>query len=133
LRERFTKDDYFCISYLLQEVHSIRQGERYVTQFFTNMKILWEELESLRPIPSPTCRIPCTCALFKISVQYRESKYDMCFLKGLADIYHTIKTQILLMEPLPNINRVFSLVIQQERQLTGPLIETKVLYNSADK
>jgi len=37
------------------------------------------------------------------------------------------------MEPLLNINRVFSLVIQQERQLTGPLVETMVLYNLVDK
>ena len=31
LTERFSKGDYFCISDLLQEVHSIRQGERTVT------------------------------------------------------------------------------------------------------
>jgi len=86
LRERFSKGDYFRISEILQEMHSIKQGERTVTQFFTDLKILWEELESLRPIPSCTCRIPCTCALFKISVQYRESEYVTCFLKGLASI-----------------------------------------------
>jgi len=31
---------------------------------------------------------------------------------GLAESYNTVKIKILLMEPLPNINEVFSLVIQ---------------------
>jgi len=34
LNERFFKGDYFRISELLQEIHSIRQGERNVSQFF---------------------------------------------------------------------------------------------------
>ena len=50
LRERFSKGYHFRISYLLQELHSIRQGERDVTKFFTKLKTLWEELKSLRPI-----------------------------------------------------------------------------------
>jgi len=39
------------------------------------------------------------------------------------------------MELLPNINKVFSLVIQQERQLTGTNIpiKTKILFNFVDK
>ncbi|XP_057457155.1 uncharacterized protein LOC130748077 [Lotus japonicus] len=33
--------------------------------------------------------------------------------------YSTVKTQILLMDPLPALNKVFSLVVQQERQIFG--------------
>ncbi|XP_014515602.1 uncharacterized protein LOC106773420 [Vigna radiata var. radiata] len=116
LRERFSKGDYFKISDLLQDIHSIKQGEKSVNQFFTDLKILWEELESLRPIPSCTCKIPCSCELSKISLKYREIEHVICFLKGLNDTYSTVRTQILLMEPLPHINRVFSLIMQQERQ-----------------
>jgi len=43
----------------------------------------------------------------------------MCFLKSLGENYSTVKIQILCMESLPNINKVFSLVIQQERHITG--------------
>jgi len=45
-----------------------------------------------------------------------ETEYVICFLKGLGEIYNTVKTQILLMDLLPNINKVpntDSLVIQQ--------------------
>jgi len=131
----FSKGDYFRILDLLQEIHSMRQGERNVTQFFTNLKILWEELESLRPIPCCICEIPWRCTLSKISLQYRDSEYVVYFLKGLAEIYNTVKTQILMMEPLPNINNVFTLAIQQERQITGihTSTDTKILFNSNDK
>ncbi|XP_014506420.1 uncharacterized protein LOC106766184 [Vigna radiata var. radiata] len=133
LKERFSKGDYFKISDLLQDIHSIKQGERGVSQFFTDLKILWEELESLRPVPSCTCEITCSCDLSKITLKYREVEHVICFLKGLNDSYNTLKTQILLMDPLPNINRVFSLVMQQQRQEKQGPAETKVLANTADK
>ncbi|XP_014503203.1 uncharacterized protein LOC106763539 [Vigna radiata var. radiata] len=116
LKERFFKGDYFKISDLLQDIHSIKQGERSVNQYFTDLKIIWEELESLRPIPNCTCKIPCSSELSKISLKYREIEHVICFLKGLNDTYNIVRTQILLMEPLPNINRIFSLIMQQERQ-----------------
>jgi len=37
------------------------------------------------------------------------------------------------MDPLPNINKVFSLVLQQERQLTGATTDMKVLLNTNEK
>ncbi|XP_017420238.1 uncharacterized protein LOC108330251 [Vigna angularis] len=141
LKERFSKGDYFKISGLLQDIHSIKQGERGISQFFTDLKILWEELESLRPIPTCTCDIPCSCELSKISLKYREIEHVICFLKGLNDTYNTVRTQILLMDPLPNINRVFSLIMQQERQERQDLgtvsqsqtTETKVLASTAER
>ena len=40
----------------------------------------------------------------------------MQFLMGLNDSYSQIKGQILLMEPVPSINKFYSLLIQEERQ-----------------
>jgi len=37
-----------------------------------------------------------------------------------------VKTQILLMEPLPSINKVFLIVIQQERQLTNNIFTKNI-------
>ncbi|XP_017431848.1 uncharacterized protein LOC108339219 [Vigna angularis] len=136
LKERFSKGDYFKISDLLQEIHSIKQEEITVSQFFTDIKILWEELESLRPIPCCTCKVPCSCDLSKIFQKYREMEHVVCFLKGLNECYNTVRTQILLMEPLPSINCVFSLIIQQERHDSGVNSQNtkiKVLANTTDK
>jgi len=64
---------------------------------------------------------------------YRKSEWVMCFLKGLGENYNTVKTQVLLMEPLQNINCVFSLVLQQERHMNKNIgIDTKLLLNSVN-
>lgn len=108
-----------------------------MSQYFIGLKILWKELESLKLIP--TCQVSCNCDLFRVSLKYREVEHVICFLKGLNDTYHTIRTQILLMEPLPNINRVFSLLMQQEkqeRQLPGVISQNdslKFLASTIDK
>ncbi|XP_047180174.1 uncharacterized protein LOC124846850, partial [Vigna umbellata] len=47
LKERFSKGDNFKISNLLQDIHSIKEGERNVSKYFIDLKILLEELESL--------------------------------------------------------------------------------------
>lgn len=41
-------------------------------------------------------------------------EYVSCFLKGLSDNYHNIQTQILLLDLIPNINHVYSLIAQQQ-------------------
>ncbi|MCI52579.1 TIR-NBS-LRR type disease resistance protein, partial [Trifolium medium] len=38
------------------------------------------------------------------------------FLTGLNENFAMVKSQILLMEPLPPLNKVFPMVIQHERQ-----------------
>jgi len=54
----------------------------------------------------------------------------MCFLKGLGEIYNIVKTQIMLMKPLLSINRVFSLVLKQERQLNKNINVEKVFIHN---
>ena len=40
----------------------------------------------------------------------------MQFLMGLNDSFANVRAQILMMEPLLAMNKVFSLVVQEERQ-----------------
>ncbi|MCH82134.1 retrovirus-related pol polyprotein from transposon TNT 1-94 [Trifolium medium] len=49
----------------------------------------------------------------------REQDYVIRFLKGLNKIFLHSKSQIMMMNPLPDIDRAFSLVIQQERELNS--------------
>ena len=133
LEERFSKGSHFRISDLLQEIKSIKQGERSINEYYTDSKTLWEKLDSLHPLPTCTCKSKCTCNMIKIIAGYRESERVMCFLKGLGENYNTVKTQVLLMDPLPGVNRVFSLVLQQERHLTeSAVVDTKILINNAN-
>jgi hypothetical protein len=61
LRERFSQGDLIRISELQQEIYSLRQDHRSVSEFYSELKQLWEELELYLPIPQCTCRNRCTC------------------------------------------------------------------------
>ena len=74
---------------------------------------------------------PCTCS----AKSYRQQDFIIHFLKGLDERFAVVRSQVLLLEPLPFVNRVFSMVIQHERQLlqsTSFLEDHKILSNSAD-
>lgn len=123
LQERFTKGNYFWMSNLLQDLHSIKQGERTLTNYFTDLKVLWDELKHLQPTPTCSCPTVCTCNLSKAVKMFKELEYVICFLKGLNDNYSNVKTQIRLMDPLPPINRAFALANQQDTSPHNSLIE----------
>lgn len=48
--------------------------------------------------------------------KYFQSEHVMNFLMGLNESFSQIRGQILLQDPFPQINKVFSLVVQEERQ-----------------
>ncbi|XP_019416363.1 PREDICTED: uncharacterized protein LOC109327648 [Lupinus angustifolius] len=73
LKERFSKGDYFRASNVLQEIHSLRQGDKNIYDFFTDVKTLWEELESLRSLPTCICNNKCTCDFLRTFKKHRET------------------------------------------------------------
>ncbi|KAL5558717.1 hypothetical protein UlMin_034928 [Ulmus minor] len=58
----------------------------------------------------------CSCGGMKALLDYQQHEYVMQFLMGLNESYTQIRAQILMQDPLPSINNVFSLVVQEERQ-----------------
>ncbi|RVW66875.1 Retrovirus-related Pol polyprotein from transposon RE1 [Vitis vinifera] len=60
----------------------------------------------------------CHCGGLRVWTDYQHREYVLQFLMGLNDSYARIRGQILMMDPLPAINKVFSLVIQEERHRT---------------
>ncbi|OMO86373.1 Integrase, catalytic core [Corchorus capsularis] len=116
LKARFGQTNSFRICDLQTEIHSCSQGILNVHDYFTKLKILWDEFQLLRHIPSCACQPICFCGLSKIR-EYFDNDQVMVFIKGLNESYSTVKSQILLMDPLPSLNKAFSLVLQQERSI----------------
>jgi len=65
-----------------------------------------------------TCGCSCTCRI------YRDQDCVMRFLKGLNNQFSKARSQILMMDSLPSMNKVYSLIIQQERQFLSENGET---------
>ncbi|XP_075473859.1 uncharacterized protein LOC142504903 [Primulina tabacum] len=98
---------------LRRDLITLRQDQDPVSVYFTKIKAIWEELNHIRPMCS--CG-KCNCDGVKNFETYVQMDYTMIFLMGLNDSFTHIRSQVLLLDPLPPISRVFSLVVQEERQ-----------------
>ena len=114
-KDRFQQSNGPRIFQLRCDMVNLTQDQDSVSVYFTKLKALWEELSNYRPICS--CG-KCTCGGVKALHDHYQMEYIMSFLMGLNDSYSQVCGKLLLMDPLPPLNKFFSLVSQEERQRT---------------
>lgn len=78
-------------------------------EYYTKLKGLWDLRDALCPLP------PCGGDTAKELHQYQQKQRTIKFLMGLNEFYTAARGQILLTEPLPIVNKVYSLIIQDEK------------------
>ena len=110
LKERFAQVNGPHLYQIESGIHNLFEDTMSAATYFTKLKGLWDELASLYSIPT------CSCGAMKSVLQYQQNQKTLKFLMGLNDSYAAIRGQILLNDPLPPVNRAYSLVLQEERQ-----------------
>ncbi|KAK4411815.1 Retrovirus-related Pol polyprotein from transposon RE1 [Sesamum angolense] len=110
LEQRFGECNGPLLYQIQREIASISQGALSVTGYFTKLKQLWDELTYLAPVPH------CNCEYSRTVVDYATSNQLMQFLMGLNDIYDHMRNQILVTDPLPNVNKAYSIILRVEKQ-----------------
>ncbi|KAF5465279.1 hypothetical protein F2P56_015299 [Juglans regia] len=115
LKERFAQPDEARIYHLQHKLSGIVQGHLSVSDYFTQLNAIWEELHSHRPLPCCFCG-KCTCDALKNVGEVQQGDYVFKFLMGLDDSYDVARGQIILLSPLPSLDKTFSLILQEERQ-----------------
>jgi len=119
LKSRYFQGDHMCISYLQLEASSTRQGELTVIDFFTNLRIIWDEIDNFRPDPTCSCLTKCFIGMIGLINQRKSEDRVMQFLRGLNEQYTNVKSHVLLLDHIPPISKIFSYVAQQKRQIMG--------------
>uniref|UniRef100_A0A2N9FQ69 Integrase catalytic domain-containing protein n=1 Tax=Fagus sylvatica TaxID=28930 RepID=A0A2N9FQ69_FAGSY len=122
LQQRYSQGNGSRVHHLKQAIASLKQDNMPVSDYFSQLKGLWDEFLNYRPIPGCTCAAKCICGLSRTLMEYQHYDYVHSFLMGLNDSFAPVRGQILLMEPLPNINKVFSLVQNDEKQRGAGLL-----------
>ncbi|XP_073119820.1 uncharacterized protein [Henckelia pumila] len=122
LRDRFHHSNAPRIFQIKKLLNSLQQGSLDIGFYYTKLRILWDELKDFQPVTQ------CSCGSLKEWMNYQNQECVMQFLMGLNDSYTQIRAQILMMENIPVISKVFSLVVQEERQrsIHKSLLETAV-------
>ena len=110
LKERFSQVNGVQLFHIENQIHSCVQDTMSVGSYFTKLKGLWDERDVICPISS------CHCEARKEELSYRETQKTIKFLMGLTDSFEAMRGQILAMDPLPKVNKAYSLVLRHEQQ-----------------
>ncbi|XP_019154656.1 PREDICTED: uncharacterized protein LOC109151193 [Ipomoea nil] len=125
LRRRFSQRDAHRISYLQTEIYGLKQGNLSVNEYYTECRSLWEEMNKMRPLPICKCIPKCSCDLVDQVRKDREIDQIIQFLQGLNNDYNSLKSSVLVLDPLPDLYKVFVMAEKLERHLndTNPNLE----------
>ncbi|OIT27399.1 hypothetical protein A4A49_57151, partial [Nicotiana attenuata] len=110
LKERFDKVNASRACYLHKEIAALTQGISSVSVYFSKLRELWDEYETLSPPPS------CGCPEFVKHAEHYQLQKLYKFLTGLNDSYENVRDQMLMTRPLPNINQAYSMIVNVESQ-----------------
>ncbi|XP_024982943.1 uncharacterized protein LOC112519181 [Cynara cardunculus var. scolymus] len=114
LKERFGKESAPRAYELKQLLMVTRQDGTSVSAYYTKLRGLWDEIQSVLPIPHCTCE-GCTCGLGKKLVELKEKERTYKFFMGLDSEFSVIRTQILAMKPTPSLGMAYHLVDEDEQ------------------
>ena len=84
-----------------------------MSSYFTKFKILRDELVHYQSFSACTC--VCTCGSQRNQLCAQQTDQVFRFLMGLNESYSTVTSQILITEPLPALNKAYSLILQEEK------------------
>ncbi|KAF9678160.1 hypothetical protein SADUNF_Sadunf07G0006000 [Salix dunnii] len=110
LCERLTQQNGPRIFQLKGALANLTQGNDLVNVYHGKLKSIWDELSLHCPMPE------CSCGQMKILIDRYQQDCVIQFLMGLNETYSNVRDQIMLMDPIPQVSKVFSLVQQQEKQ-----------------
>ncbi|KAL0407843.1 UNVERIFIED_CONTAM: Retrovirus-related Pol polyprotein from transposon RE2 [Sesamum radiatum] len=96
IQARYGRSNGPMIYQLQREISSISQCNLSLTEYLTKVTKLWNEINCLAPMP--------------------KSAQVMQFLMGLHDSFNNERSQILMLDPLPDIEKAFSMVCTVEKQ-----------------
>ncbi|GKV30028.1 hypothetical protein SLEP1_g38895 [Rubroshorea leprosula] len=105
LHECFSQGNASRVHELKLELATTTQQSRSIAAYFTKLKPIWDELQANELVPTCTCG--CTCGAAK-------------------------ESQILSIEPLPSLNKVYAMTTKEEKQQAvaasrSPIIEATAL------
>lgn len=117
-----------------KESYDMKQHSRSISEYYTRLRTLWEEIEAMNQLPSFSVTNTEVTQFLKVMDQQKEERRLFQFLNGLDEVYNAQRSQILLMNPLPTVESSCAMLHQEELQrqiLNGSAItaEPTALYS----
>lgn len=82
-----------------QWIYGLKQQNTSVSEFYTNMKCVWEEIDSMEDLPKVNSVTAEMSEFFKALSKHKDDQKLFQFLNRLNGDYNTHRRQILFMIP----------------------------------
>ncbi|XP_075102415.1 uncharacterized protein LOC142177475 [Nicotiana tabacum] len=115
LEKRYGQSNLAQLFDLQKQIMETIQGSNNIATYFNNMKAIWDEIDLL------DSRVVCSCVDYKCGAVEKNSALEerqklVQFLMGLNETYTACRGNIMMMNPSPDIDRAYFLLLQEERQ-----------------
>ncbi|GKC90760.1 cysteine-rich receptor-like protein kinase 8 [Tanacetum coccineum] len=122
---------------LNRETYDIVQQGQSISDYYTRMKCVWEELDSMNELPRIANVTPEITAFLNAIHTQKEEQRLFQFLNGLDDHFGAQRSQLLLSTPLPSVETACSLLQQEESQRdvfssSSSGVDSTALYSKSD-
>ncbi|CAO2825263.1 unnamed protein product [Amaranthus hypochondriacus] len=101
---------------LNKDVYSLKQESSTINEYYTSMKGMWEELDSLDQLPIVTTEADDVKKLLDALETQKEERRLFQFLNGLNEMYGVHRSHLLMMIPLPSVEFACNTLQQEESQ-----------------
>ncbi|XP_058750910.1 uncharacterized protein LOC131623932 [Vicia villosa] len=115
IKERFSVVNGPRVQQLKSELAKCKQGGLSMVAYYGKLKALWDDLVNHEQALACTCK-GCTCGIQIKLEKRREEERCHVFLMGLDDgLYGTVRSNLLATDPMPSLNKMYSIMVQEER------------------
>ncbi|KAL8120925.1 hypothetical protein AgCh_017922 [Apium graveolens] len=114
LEERFGQASSAQLYALEQEVFQISQDTFSISEYYTQLKRIWDEIDNLKPLPKCECA-HCNCNMTQKVLKLQQDQRLMIFLMKMSNEFANVRSHILMMETLPTLPQVYRMLIQEQR------------------
>ncbi|KAL2928803.1 Gag-Pol polyprotein [Bienertia sinuspersici] len=101
---------------LSKQTYEMRQNGKKVAGYYTELRSIWEELESLKEYPANSALTSEVIPHLNARRKDEEEQKLFQLLSGLDDMYAPQRSHILMMDPLPSVVNACGILQQKESQ-----------------
>ncbi|XP_074304920.1 uncharacterized protein LOC141639766 [Silene latifolia] len=110
IREPFSAGNAPRVHQLKADLNECKQGDLSVVEYYTQLKMIWDELGSYSRVPK------CTCGAAAALLKEREEEKVHQFLMGLNSVlYGNLPSNLLMEDSITTLSRAYSLMLREER------------------
>uniref|UniRef100_A0A803MZA9 Retrotransposon gag domain-containing protein n=1 Tax=Chenopodium quinoa TaxID=63459 RepID=A0A803MZA9_CHEQI len=116
LEKRFSMTNGSRKYKLNKDLYNLKQNGSSINVYFTSMSSLWEEIDDMSSLPVVTESNAEIKSLLNAKSKYQEEQKLFQFLNGLDEQFGAMRSQLLMLTPLPTVDCACSMLQQEESQ-----------------